>query len=387
MEKTSQNDSETDEQKKDKTKSEKRKYCVCRKSHVTGFMIQCDFCFEWFHGPCIKVTKQSAAKIEQFLCPLCTSDQNVVPEQSEGMKLEQNDLLSIHDESSNSNLRSMTRANDQVLRDCNDDSFPQISKRLNSDSSIAKLKKSKKNTIQNKDSNLDPDYSDDGDKDSDDEFGQPPKKKIKRQYRRRVPKKQNQNKNSKRGRRKGQSKKTQSQSKRSKRSYRSKLRRQSSLNEKRDKSANISSDNDQESRRNIPRQCYGPSCTKQARRNSKYCSEECGMNLAEKRICAILEERIRTWQMVPTLANNRDFKELGLIEAEIEKHRNIVKELEIEKANIQIRLERIEDLALLSNNESNQNESEAVGSRKEIVAICKICGKELTIKEVRRPNI
>lgn len=34
----------------------------------------------------------------------------------------------------------------------------------------------------------------------------------------------------------------------------------------------------------VPRQCYGPECIKEARHHSKYCSDECGMKLAYARI-------------------------------------------------------------------------------------------------------
>ena len=35
-----------------------------------------------------------------------------------------------------------------------------------------------------------------------------------------------------------------------------------------------------------PRQCYGPGCVEAARYGSKYCSDECGLKLANKYACA-----------------------------------------------------------------------------------------------------
>ena len=36
------------------------------------------------------------------------------------------------------------------------------------------------------------------------------------------------------------------------------------------------------------KQCFGPQCVKPSRPNSKYCSEECGLKLAEARIYSVI---------------------------------------------------------------------------------------------------
>ncbi|VDK69744.1 unnamed protein product [Anisakis simplex] len=41
-----------------------------------------------------------------------------------------------------------------------------------------------------------------------------------------------------------------------------------------------------------PKQCFGPGCTKASRFNSKYCSDECGMRLARKRLEMVLPGRV-----------------------------------------------------------------------------------------------
>lgn len=38
----------------------------------------------------------------------------------------------------------------------------------------------------------------------------------------------------------------------------------------------------------VPRQCYGPMCTKPSRPGSKYCSDACGLKLATNRIYQVI---------------------------------------------------------------------------------------------------
>ena len=49
-------------------------YCICSKPDTGGFMIQCDSCLEWYHGPCIGVTPRVGKKIDKYKCPLCSAD-------------------------------------------------------------------------------------------------------------------------------------------------------------------------------------------------------------------------------------------------------------------------------------------------------------------------
>ena len=47
-----------------------RGYCLCRQPY-DGFMIGCDGCGEWYHGPCVGVTESRAEKSDKFLCVRC----------------------------------------------------------------------------------------------------------------------------------------------------------------------------------------------------------------------------------------------------------------------------------------------------------------------------
>lgn len=50
---------------------------------------------------------------------------------------------------------------------------------------------------------------------------------------------------------------------------------------------------------NEPRQCYGPRCVNHARWGSKYCSDECGTNLATNRIYQVIKFASYKAQMNP----------------------------------------------------------------------------------------
>ncbi len=45
-------------------------YCICRRPYE-GFMIGCDECDEWYHGPCIGVTQNQGDKMEKYVCIRC----------------------------------------------------------------------------------------------------------------------------------------------------------------------------------------------------------------------------------------------------------------------------------------------------------------------------
>ncbi|VDH94350.1 Hypothetical predicted protein [Mytilus galloprovincialis] len=44
-------------------------YCLCRKPDDELFMIQCDFCNEWYHGACVDLTPELADTMVKFRCP------------------------------------------------------------------------------------------------------------------------------------------------------------------------------------------------------------------------------------------------------------------------------------------------------------------------------
>ncbi|XP_006815984.1 LOW QUALITY PROTEIN: lysine-specific demethylase 5A [Saccoglossus kowalevskii] len=68
----------------EENEEEQGKYCICRKN-VSGYMLQCELCKDWFHNTCVTLPKSSSSKKNgqgttnpmqssrdlKFLCPLC----------------------------------------------------------------------------------------------------------------------------------------------------------------------------------------------------------------------------------------------------------------------------------------------------------------------------
>ncbi|KAI7869770.1 PLU-1-like protein-domain-containing protein [Spinellus fusiger] len=65
-------------------------YCLCRRPE-SGWMIECDVCHEWYHGPCVKASRREA-KAHTYVCPICDGGQ-MIPRQIKRPTLEECVLL------------------------------------------------------------------------------------------------------------------------------------------------------------------------------------------------------------------------------------------------------------------------------------------------------
>ncbi|VDK79529.1 unnamed protein product [Litomosoides sigmodontis] len=60
----------------EKGKTEQQTHCLCGSSDESSFMICCDHCGVWYHGACLQVTRTQANRIETYACPPCISKDN-----------------------------------------------------------------------------------------------------------------------------------------------------------------------------------------------------------------------------------------------------------------------------------------------------------------------
>ncbi|XP_072176982.1 uncharacterized protein [Diadema setosum] len=56
---------------KDSHPREDALYCICHGPDNGAFMIQCDYCAEWYHGSCVGVTPQEGEAMNKYKCPPC----------------------------------------------------------------------------------------------------------------------------------------------------------------------------------------------------------------------------------------------------------------------------------------------------------------------------
>ncbi|GMH92547.1 hypothetical protein TrVE_jg14091 [Triparma verrucosa] len=59
-------------------------YCICRRPY-DGFMLGCDGCQEWYHGPCLGITERQAENINSFLCVRCSATKTFKDAAQEGL--------------------------------------------------------------------------------------------------------------------------------------------------------------------------------------------------------------------------------------------------------------------------------------------------------------
>ncbi|XP_055984596.1 CXXC-type zinc finger protein 1-like [Sorex fumeus] len=124
-----------------------------------------------------------------------------------------------------------------------------------------------------------------------------------------------------------------------------------------------------------PRQCLGPCCVKAARPESKYCSDECGMNLAAARIRKILPQRIQEWQKDPCIAEEYNKKMLEHIECERQATHSHLKDMESRFHELEAIILRGKQQAMCKNEEHFKGEN----NRTDLKIFCVSCGKAISI--------
>lgn len=120
-----------------------------------------------------------------------------------------------------------------------------------------------------------------------------------------------------------------------------------------------------------PRQCYGPGCVNSARYGSKYCSDQCGINLATNRIYQVLPQRIQEWALSPSVAEEKNIKALDAVRKQQLEVKQILQELDKRHKELDLIIERAKS-ATIDPNQDNDAEDES-----ETTTYCITCGHEI----------
>lgn len=120
-----------------------------------------------------------------------------------------------------------------------------------------------------------------------------------------------------------------------------------------------------------PRHCYGPSCTKQSRPGSKYCSEDCGIKLATSRIFQVLPQRLQEWTLTPCIAEQNNQLALENVRRQLQDVRRILQELDKRHAELDKIVERAKHATIDPKAEIDDNDDT------EMSMYCITCGHEI----------
>lgn len=345
-------------------------YCVCRKPDVDQFMIGCDNCDEWYHGNCIGITKQEAKKIKQYFCHACqeknpelhtkykkTKDhcevgREEIPKKRSSRRCGECTACMIQDDCGKcdycKDMRKFGGPNKKRqkcrLRQCLNKSRHLLDGitpgYLNEELYQARLKAGRRSQLGHEA----------------DEVSKKKKHAIKLKHTRRP----------------------QGREQKLKRQLSEKALRRKKRLTSRD-SFGASSEKIRQTAE-LPRQCYGPQCQKRARPNSKYCSHECGIQVAVRRIQEILPNRVKEWNQTPCVANQKAEEKLAQLKIVQEKTRAKLLELDKESKELDDIIERATHLKVVKEEETDLEQDTDL----DLTIYCVTCGIPLVPKVALR---
>ncbi|CAG9814768.1 unnamed protein product [Phaedon cochleariae] len=296
-------------------KQDGQAYCICRSSDSSRFMIACDACEEWYHGDCIKISEKEAKSIKQYFCIRCKEEDSTLVTRWKTKKEQREESASV-------SAYAQTEAEDRKSR--------KRKERSDGGKADKKIKKCGECVGCYR-------TEDCGRCDVCTRRIRHGSSKTKERCKQRVC--------------------------------------VSSLPGARRKRRDSSSDREQPSNAHLKtefaRHCYGPKCVNSARFGSKYCSDQCGMNLSKTRILQVLPQRLQEWALSPSAAEEMNTKALDQVRKQQVEVHQILKELDKRHKELDSIIERAKS-ASIDPDQENDNEEDA-----EISMFCVTCGLEI----------
>jgi len=303
-------------------KQDDQAYCLCRSSDCSRFMICCDGCEEWYHGDCINISEKEAKHIKHYYCQRC---KEIDPSLQTVFRIVPAEKIAMPVSASNAELTQATPPKKKKEKEKQSSSTPS-------------------STVQNSNTNSTPRCG------SCEGCQRPSCGMCDGCLSRRIGRKP----------RCEQRICVYQKKKERKTSNRIKKRKRS-----------VSPDLFLNPELEGLRQCRGPGCTFNARPQSKYCSDVCGMKLATNRIFQLLPQRIQEWALTGCRAEEENKKQLESIRRKQVMVSCTLAQLDKRHAELDLLVERAKGCSLdpkaLDNNDIEDEQS----------MYCITCGHEI----------
>ncbi|XP_035221026.1 CXXC-type zinc finger protein 1-like [Stegodyphus dumicola] len=318
-------------------------YCICHSTDGTAFMISCDNCNEWFHGDCLGITEECAKQIDFFYCDLCKSRNSALKttykssNKSEKYSNKRNRKRKIKNKRRKytSNVEISERKTEIDQKRYVKISSPSLQMEID-DAKDLHAKEIKSRQLPDM---LIPNHNSKGIENLDIFYANAVNRKAKMTACENIRSVSQKGNNT--------------------------VKRKAATGERKQKKTETEVKS---------KQCYGPGCVYSARKNSKYCSDSCGMKLATNRILEILPQRLQQWKIIPCAADELNRKQLTEIRKKkrlIENNLEAVEKKIAEFVNLIRKSETsLENIEITTDSDDECNST----------IYCKLCGAEIMTK-------
>lgn len=340
-------DSDKKAENKKSSRPGSEKYCICDNDDYTVFMICCDFCEMWYHGGCVNVSKSDSKKIEKFSCTTCHTKN---PECKTVYKQSKKHKITAEDKAPFTQAAQILRCGNCIgcirTADCGKCENCLTKKSLCRDRVCVQSAELNKKTS-----------------DATSETGRAridENKKLFKKASHRCDSLDN----------------TQHDARSTKPLKEDNY--SSSINAQLASIYNTYTNTKeyQAEQMQCAKQCYGPECVNSARIGSNYCSDECGLALAEKRLRVILPQKVLMYFEQTPAEEKNDIERMEHLQKEMVQLQNELNLLDTFQENVKKFIAAIRTAIPLTKTEPNGDEN--------FVLNCAVCSGEFSIKDITR---
>ena len=414
------------ESKAKSSKSAKKKtYCVCKSTDGKRFMIACDNCDEWFHGDCVGVSMSLSKRIKAYFCPQCRADKKTLKikylskyqELSKSLSKEKaQQLASTHNDQSYNKFYAETQTRLKKEADLNRkmptkpkqesnpvqekhaeikteqkfygktnvsgediENFMSAINKLNSESNLPSTKIDHDYTVKQCDETasncMQTDTGDEVQDEIDSSDTQSNGKNVSE-----VDSDYEDSDSSVKNKKNVKNLKKSAKNKTKKNRPQGKIIKSNGASTTGLSRTRRSNDDLVKETRQIEEagQCLGPECVSQAQMGSKYCSHDCGMRLAKKRLDVYLKERYDQYNSIESMADKLNLIELERIDNQIKLMKKKLSELEKKHTELDQIIDRAKYAKI---NPSVEKERDNCMDSNEIEIYCVTCGQQCNEKQ------